>query len=100
MVALPYATPEHAKSRVVARAGVAQAVVATAWLAIVVAVCVAWTPLSAARLGAMMGALVIVTVATGARYRARAGGVTGDFLGATEQLCEVAALVVLAWRPR
>jgi adenosylcobinamide-GDP ribazoletransferase len=43
-------------------------------------------------------ALVVVTVLTGWRYRRRAGGITGDFLGATEQLGEIAALAMLAWK--
>ena len=42
-------------------------------------------------------AVLALTVLAGARFRARVGGVTGDFLGATEQLCELGALVVLAW---
>jgi cobalamin synthase len=34
------------------------------------------------------------------RFHVRAGGLTGDFLGTTEQLVEVFALVALAWGPR
>jgi adenosylcobinamide-GDP ribazoletransferase len=41
---------------------------------------------------------IVVTLVTGWRYMRRAGGITGDFLGATEQLGELAALAVLAWR--
>jgi cobalamin synthase len=32
------------------------------------------------------------------RYAQRLGGITGDFLGATEQLCELVVLGVLAWK--
>jgi adenosylcobinamide-GDP ribazoletransferase len=42
--------------------------------------------------------LTVLTGLAGHRYRARAGGVTGDFLGASEQLGELAALAVLAWQ--
>ncbi len=74
-----------------------QALVATGWLALASAGCVLGAGLAPARLGAMLGALAAVTVISGARFRARAGGVTGDFLGAAEQLGEIAALAVLAW---
>jgi adenosylcobinamide-GDP ribazoletransferase len=96
LLALPYVTPDHAKSGAVAHAGIPQAAVAALWLALA-AVVLAVPP---ARLAAMIAVLAVVTVVSGAVYRARAGGVTGDFLGATEQLGEIAALVALAWSPR
>jgi adenosylcobinamide-GDP ribazoletransferase len=96
LLALPYVTPDHAKSSAVAHAGIPQAAVAALWLALA-AVVLAVPP---ARLAAMVAVLAVVTVVSGAVYRARAGGVTGDFLGATEQLGEIAALVALAWSPR
>jgi adenosylcobinamide-GDP ribazoletransferase len=40
---------------------------------------------------------VAVTLLSGWRYARRLGGLTGDFLGATEQLCEIAAYCALAW---
>jgi adenosylcobinamide-GDP ribazoletransferase len=52
---------------------------------------------SAARVGVLAVVLAVVAVLTGFRYWARVRGVTGDFLGATEQLGELAALAVLAW---
>jgi adenosylcobinamide-GDP ribazoletransferase len=39
---------------------------------------------------------VIVAVVCGWRFYARAGGLTGDFLGATQQLTDAAILVGLA----
>jgi adenosylcobinamide-GDP ribazoletransferase len=48
----------------------------------------------------MIAAIAVVTASSGARLRARAGSVTGDFLGATEQLGEIAALAALAWASR
>jgi adenosylcobinamide-GDP ribazoletransferase len=100
MTALPYATPQGSRSRDVVRGRAPQAVVATAWLALASTGCVLWAGLEPARLGAMIAVLTVVTVVSGARYRARAGGVTGDFLGAAEQLGEVAALAALAWASR
>lgn len=112
MVTLPYATASDAsKSRDVTRARPAQALVATAWAASAcgaLAVLAALPALgatalgvharcSATRLGVVGLACAAVTVTTAWRYRRRLGGVTGDFLGATEQLCELAALLVLAW---
>lgn len=99
MVALPYATTEGAKSRDVTRAGAAQALVASAsTLAIGVALAAGrlvdpWRTAGAVALSALVG------VVTALRFKARAGGVTGDFLGATEQLCELAGLAVIAWSP-
>jgi len=98
MAALPYVTTtSEAKSRDVARGGLSQAIVATAWFATVTSAFVVcgWT--TAARAAALVAAMTIVTLATGHRYRRRVRGITGDFLGATEQLCELAAFAVLAW---
>ena len=99
MTALPYVTsPTEAKSRDVTRGGWPQAVVATAWFAIAAGVSLATGWVSPVRVCALAAALAGVTIVTGWRYRRRAGGITGDFLGATEQLGEIAALAVLAWR--
>jgi adenosylcobinamide-GDP ribazoletransferase len=46
---------------------------------------------------ALGSVLAVVTLLSGMRYQRRVGGITGDFLGATEQLGEIAALAVLAW---
>jgi adenosylcobinamide-GDP ribazoletransferase len=98
MVALPYATPDAvSRSRDVARAGVAQAAVATAWGAAVALVLVHMGHLAIARAGAAAALVSGVTLLTGWRYARRVGGVTGDFLGATEQLGELAVLAALAW---
>jgi adenosylcobinamide-GDP ribazoletransferase len=97
MAALPYATPDAAKSRAVTQAGAAQAIVASAWPLLIGG----WLGLSgrleAWRIGGVLLATTVVTALTGWRYLIRAGGVTGDFLGATEQLCEIAGLAVIAW---
>jgi adenosylcobinamide-GDP ribazoletransferase len=97
MVALPYVSGANAKSRQVARAGRAQASVATTWLALVSCVAVVTGAVRAQRVIAMGVLLALVAVATGWRYQRRMGGITGDFLGATEQLCELAGYAALAW---
>jgi adenosylcobinamide-GDP ribazoletransferase len=43
-----------------------------------------------------VGLSAVVAVLCGWRFRARAGGITGDFLGATQQLTDATILVVLA----
>jgi adenosylcobinamide-GDP ribazoletransferase len=98
MLALPYASGEGSKSRDVMRAGPWQAAVATAWPLALAGVLVARGALEPTRAGAMFAAATAVTLFTGWRYARRVGGVTGDFLGATEQLGEIAILLVLAWR--
>ncbi len=95
---MPYATPpDQAKSRGVATAGRREAVLATALAALVGLALACAGRVSPLRLAAVAAACAAVTALTGWRYARRAGGVTGDFLGATEQLCELAALAVLAW---
>jgi adenosylcobinamide-GDP ribazoletransferase len=98
MAALPYvtSTPE-AKSRDVARGEWPQAVVASLWLVLVAAAAGASGRVSTQRLGTLVLVLIAVTLLTGWRYKRRVGGITGDFLGATERIGELAALAVLAW---
>jgi adenosylcobinamide-GDP ribazoletransferase len=95
MAALPYVTADElSRSRPVARGGPAQALWATALAALV-----------SVGLRLPFGtAAVLATVALGTalvcgwRFRARAGGLTGDFLGATQQVGECALLLVLVLR--
>jgi adenosylcobinamide-GDP ribazoletransferase len=99
MARLPYVTAtQAAKSRDVTGAGTGQAIVATMWCVVATAAAIAGGWLSVARAAALLVGMAIVAAATGFRYRQRVGGITGDFLGATEQLGELAALAVLAWR--
>ena len=97
MAVLPYTTPDGAKSRGVSRAGPSQAVVASLWPLLLGAIFVGAHSLERWRLLAAVFAAGVIGATTGWRYKVRAGGVTGDFLGATEQLCELATLAVLAW---
>lgn len=98
MVALPYATPPFvAKSRDIARAGLPQALAATAWFFLLATAMATAKLVSPARVVVLIAVLMVVTLVSGYRYARRLGGVTGDFLGATEQLCELAGFAVLAW---
>jgi adenosylcobinamide-GDP ribazoletransferase len=98
MVLLPYATEQGRKSRDVTRAGVVQGLVATSYAMIAALLLVGVDYLSALRVLAMFAAVVIIGLITAYRYHVRLGGIAGDFLGATEQLCEIALLATLAWR--
>lgn len=99
MAWLPYVTSAgKAKSSVVTRAGVPHAVVATTWFVGALAVAIATSWISVVRAGVLATALIGVTLILGWRYRVRAGGITGDFLGATEQVSEILALAVIAWK--
>jgi adenosylcobinamide-GDP ribazoletransferase len=98
MALLPYVTPSReSKSDRIVRARLNQALVAAAWVLAgsVSAVGQGWV--SAPRAALAVFAVATTTALTGFRYYRRVGGITGDFLGATEQLGEVAALAVFAW---
>ena len=98
MAVMPYATSDDvSKSRLVTRARWPQALTACAWFVVAASIAIAcgWTSL--ARTIAIAAAIAIVVAVTGWRYSKRLGGLTGDFLGATEQLCEMAGFAVLAW---
>jgi adenosylcobinamide-GDP ribazoletransferase len=94
MAALPYVSAgEAARSRPVTRGGPLQAVVATALAAGVVgAAHAALSPVAAL---AMMGVSLAAAMLCGWRFHVRAGGITGDFLGATQQVAEAALLLAL-----
>lgn len=98
MLALPYATPPSAsRSRDVVVARPVQAWVATSWFVLVCALEVQARLLSPMRAVAVAGVMAAVTLVSGWRYARRLGGITGDFLGATEQLCEIGAYAALVW---
>jgi adenosylcobinamide-GDP ribazoletransferase len=97
IAALPYVASPASKSRGVARAGVSQASVATAWAVAAGLVAMMAGRFGALRVVAMFAAMAVVTLVSAWRYVRRVGGVTGDFLGATEQLCELVGYAALAW---
>jgi adenosylcobinamide-GDP ribazoletransferase len=99
---LPYVTSVsdagEAKSRLVARASGAELRTATLWVTALVGVVWLQGALSLGQVLAMAAVLTLASLGLAQRFRARAGGVTGDFLGATEQVAECLVLMVLAWR--
>jgi adenosylcobinamide-GDP ribazoletransferase len=95
--ALPYVSdPELARNTSVARAGTPQALLASAWTLIVLALLIAFDQLRVVQAGSLLIAAAIAGVVCGYRFYKRVGGVTGDFLGATEQVTECAVLLSLA----
>jgi len=99
MRALPYVTADgESKSRLVARAKNPQAIVATLWSLVLIVALVHHDALAFSRAIAMGVVLLAITLVVAWRFVVRAGGVTGDFLGATEQLAELGVLLVLVWR--
>jgi adenosylcobinamide-GDP ribazoletransferase len=97
MVTLPYVSPDHtAKSRVVAGASWLQGALA-ALLAVLVMASLSLAGL--VRMGdaaVAAGAALLGTAICGYLFRRRAGGITGDFLGASEQVGECLVLLALA----
>lgn len=97
MGAMPYVTQDGAaKSRTIARATGAQVTVATLTGSALLAALVWRGLVTVPEAAALFAAAAFCCVLCGYRFHVRAGGLTGDFLGATEQVCEVALLLVLA----
>lgn len=93
MSALPYVSGTGAKGAAVARgSGASRSVIATAVMLVVAGASLEAGATPGSVCCGVLGA-VLVTALSGVWYRARAGGVTGDFLGATEQMAEVAVLL-------
>jgi adenosylcobinamide-GDP ribazoletransferase len=97
MVALPYATPAAgARSAQLMGVTVIHAVIASTFAALAGGLLVLGKLLPAQGVLLSLVLAVMVAVLCGWRFHARAGGITGDFLGATQQLTDAAILVVLA----
>jgi adenosylcobinamide-GDP ribazoletransferase len=98
MRALPYVTRDTAaRSRLVARPGDPQVLLATlsGGLVLLAAVGLQWSTTGQVLAVALAG--VAVAVVGGWRFVVRAGGITGDFLGATQQVVEGLGLLALLW---
>jgi adenosylcobinamide-GDP ribazoletransferase len=96
MVVLPYVShDDRSKSRSVARARAAQAIVATLWAAAAFAIAVRLGLPFRSAAWAFCASIVCAAIC-GVRFLVRAGGITGDFLGATEQLAECTILLAFA----
>jgi adenosylcobinamide-GDP ribazoletransferase len=97
MAVLPYVAGEGAKGSVVAQGGQrSRAVVACLWGGLIL-LGAALLRIPASVLVAWCGALLLVTFLAGRTFLRRAGGYTGDFLGATEQVTEISLLAVGLW---
>jgi len=97
MATLPYVTDiSVAKSRSIVAAGPVQVAIATGWvLAVGTALC--WMDaLNMFEVVSALAAAATIGMFCAFRFQARVGGITGDFLGAAEQLSECAMLLTLA----
>ena len=96
MVAMPYVSDAAAKSRQVTRAGPAQGVLATAiGVGVAGGVVLAGSAIGATAAVAALAAMALATAFCGWRFHARTGGLTGDFLGAAEQVNEIVILFTI-----
>jgi adenosylcobinamide-GDP ribazoletransferase len=98
MVLMPYATEQGAKSRDVTRGRPAQALVAFCYPAMAAYALLHLHIFSLQQVLATFAICGGITLLTSYRYWVRLGGLAGDFLGATQQLCEIGALCVVAYR--
>ena len=98
MVFMPYVSAdETAKSRQVARARWSHVWVATVLAGLPCAVLAWYQYLSVMQWVALVIAGIFCGLLCGWRFFRRAGGITGDFLGAAQQLSQLALLGVLLW---
>lgn len=96
--ALPYVTPaETSKSGDLVRADNARVIAATAWGAGTVVLAVQLGYVSLLRALCLVAVLLAGWLLLARWFRRRLGGITGDFLGAAEQVGLILALAVLAW---
>jgi adenosylcobinamide-GDP ribazoletransferase len=86
-----------AKSKLVTRAGLWQAWLATAWCGAGLGLGLLVGVVSVGEIAAGLLAVTAVTLWLGWRFIRRVGGLTGDFLGAAEQSAEVAFLLGVAF---
>jgi adenosylcobinamide-GDP ribazoletransferase len=97
MVLLPYVTdPTVQRSAVVARAGAAQIVVAIAWVLAFAAPAAWWLRPSPWSGVALVAPVVITSWGSVALFRKSLGGITGDTLGAAQQIAWLALLLAFA----
>ena len=92
----PYARRDdpQSKSRDVARSGRVQALIAAGWTAAIAWGAFAWGVPVAGIVGSL-AAMLAVGVVLGVYFQRRAGGLTGDFMGALQQVSELGILLAL-----
>lgn len=95
IASLPYVTAAGAKGRLLTTGGWLQAVVALLWPAALIVGLLAVGKVSASHALAALVSPFAMALLLGLWFRSRASGITGDFLGATEQVGEVTVLLVL-----
>jgi adenosylcobinamide-GDP ribazoletransferase len=97
LASLDYVTPEaRAKGRSFSRVTRGQALLAASSAVAIALGLTATTALPIRAVTAAFGVVGLVTISCGAVFRRRVGGVTGDFLGAAEQIAECAVLIAIA----
>jgi adenosylcobinamide-GDP ribazoletransferase len=98
MATIPYVTNDEAsKSKLVTRATWRQAALATLWPVVVCGVAYRLQLLTLIDLLALSIAALVTAGVCAYRFIRRAGGITGDFLGACQQVTELLMLFALAW---
>ena len=98
MVRLPYVTSDEAsKSRRVTRAGLPQGLLATVVPLGLSLACYLLGAVELAALGYAWLAGAVLMLICAWRFVVRTGGITGDFLGATQQVTELGILAALVW---
>jgi adenosylcobinamide-GDP ribazoletransferase len=89
---LPSAREQGLGQKVAGKVSLASLVVGSCVALAIAALCLGWKMLFPA------AAVVAVTAASGALYRARLGGITGDCFGATAQLSEIGVYLCAVWQ--
>ncbi len=97
MATMPYVTdPVHARSRPIVTTRLTQALVATFYGVLAILAAWQWLPSFGWGPGLSFVTIPVAAALCAWRFHKRAGGVTGDFLGATEQITEMTVLLTLA----
>ncbi|MCU0665206.1 MAG: adenosylcobinamide-GDP ribazoletransferase [Myxococcota bacterium] len=97
MTHLPHASPDGSKSKDLLSLDRRSAYVALVLAAMALAPAWWLERASLLRLGVAVGVVLLIGLWFAVLSKRRLGGITGDVLGATEQLCEVGVLAVFAW---
>lgn len=95
MATLPYVTPADSRSREVVRVGGVQVMFASGSALVILAAVGLLGGVDILEGLGMVAGLVLVVVLCGRLFERRAGGITGDFLGASEQVGEAAVLIAM-----